>query len=131
VCFTWNTMAHKNFLTWQKNLSCHHPASILFPVGYRNNWEVNWFAWYQILLLNVSTPNSNLNIMVVGYKFFSPFDIMLMNNIMVVGYGAGVWLGILKQLAQHMGPILRILDLSLRRSNIGCLDISCYLPSTS
>jgi hypothetical protein len=69
--------------------------------------------------------------MVVGYKFFSPFDIMLMNNVMVVGYGAGVWLGILKQLAQHMGPILRILDLSLRRSNIGCLDISCYLPSTS
>jgi hypothetical protein len=69
--------------------------------------------------------------MVVGYKFFSPFDIMLMNNIMVVGYGAGVWLGILKQLAQHMGPILCLLDLSFHWINTCCLVVSCCFPSKS
>lgn len=48
---------------------------------------------------------------------------------MHVGY-AGLWLGILKQLAQHMGPILCVLDLSLHWSNIGCMAIPCYLPPT-
>lgn len=43
---------------------------------------------------------------------------------------AGLWLGILKQLAQHMGPILCVLDLSLHWSNIGCMAVPCYLPPT-
>lgn len=55
---------------------------------------------------------------------------MIMINIMVVDYAAGLWLGILEQLAQHMGPILCLLDLPLHWSNIGCLAIPRHLPST-
>jgi len=44
---------------------------------------------------------------------------------------AGFWLGILKQLAQHMGPIVCILDLPLCRSNIGCMVVPCSLSPTT
>ena len=44
---------------------------------------------------------------------------------------AGLWLGICKQLAQHMGSVLCLLDLSIHWSYIGRLGLPTVLPPTT
>lgn len=52
----------------------------------------------------------------------------LLQNVLLVVF-AGIWLGICKQLAQHVGAVLCLLDLPLHRSNIGWLGLPCALSS--
>lgn len=44
---------------------------------------------------------------------------------------AGLWLGICRQLAWHMGAVLCLLDLPLSWSNIGCLGLPGFLSPTT
>jgi hypothetical protein len=46
-------------------------------------------------------------------------------------FSTGLWVGICKKMAQHMGAALCLLDLPLHRSDIGLLGLPCCLPPTS
>lgn len=46
-------------------------------------------------------------------------------------FSTGLWVGICKKRAQHMGAALCLLDLPLHRSDTGRLDLPCCLPPTS
>lgn len=56
---------------------------------------------------------------------------MFISELIVCYVFAGIWLGIYKQHAQHMGAALCLLDLSLHRSNTGGMDFSWCLSSSS
>lgn len=49
----------------------------------------------------------------------------------MVYHVAGLWLGIRKQLAQHMGSVLCLLDLSVHRSYISSMGVPTVLPPTA
>lgn len=40
-------------------------------------------------------------------------------------------MGVLEQMARHLGTVLRVLDMSIHRSNIGSLGFPRFVPSTS
>ncbi|KAB5529535.1 hypothetical protein DKX38_019616 [Salix brachista] len=52
-------------------------------------------------------------------------------NLPLLVSSTGFWVGICKQMAQHMGAVVCLLDLPLHRSDIGCLGVPRCLPSSA